>query len=181
MHLRVLQSCGLYPEKYSVVVWYDLLPTSSVVRVCWLNFGLLTLSLSSFPFYFLQYRAWNRFRYKAYRIPSHLLPIFCFAGIVFIASEVNGSPWCTKSFRGCDEGLRKWQFHDRGCDEGLPLLWLWRRPVATAPIQPLAWVPPYAAGAAQEIATTTTTTTKDKKTKKKKKTIFIRTQTENFQ
>ena len=29
----------------------------SCVRVCWLNFGLLTLSLSSFPFYFLQYRA----------------------------------------------------------------------------------------------------------------------------
>jgi len=47
------------------------------------------------------------------------------------------------------------------------LLWLWRRPVATAPIQPLAWEPPYAAGVAQEIATTTTT--KDKKTKKKKK------------
>ena len=64
MHPRVLQSCGLYPEKYSVVVWYDLLPTSSVVRVCWLNFGLLTLSLSSFPFYFLQYRAWNRLIYR---------------------------------------------------------------------------------------------------------------------
>ena len=31
------------------------------------------------------------------------------------------------------------------------LLWLWRRP-AIAPIQPLAWEPPYAAGAAQEIA-----------------------------
>jgi len=45
------------------------------------------------------------------------------------------------------------------------LLWLWRRPVATAPIQPLAWEPPYASGAAQEIATTTT---KDKKKKKKK-------------
>ena len=30
------------------------------------------------------------------------------------------------------------------------LLWLWRRLVATAPIQPLAWEPPYAAGAAQE-------------------------------
>ena len=40
------------------------------------------------------------------------------------------------------------------------LLWLWRRPVATAPIGPLTWEPPYAAGAAQEIA---------KKTKKKKK------------
>ena len=29
------------------------------------------------------------------------------------------------------------------------LLWLWRRPVATAPIRPLAWEPPYAVGAAQ--------------------------------
>ena len=32
------------------------------------------------------------------------------------------------------------------------LLWLWRGPVATALIRPLAWEPPYAAGAAQEIA-----------------------------
>jgi len=42
---------------------------------------------------------------------------------------------------------------------------LWRKSVAAAPIQPLAWEPPYAAGAAQEIAATTTTT---KKTKNKK-------------
>ena len=44
------------------------------------------------------------------------------------------------------------------CGSDPALLWLWRRPVATAPIQPLAWEPPYAAGAAQEIATTTTNT-----------------------
>ena len=30
------------------------------------------------------------------------------------------------------------------------LLWLWHRPVATAPIGPLAWEPSYAAGAALE-------------------------------
>ena len=30
----------------------------------------------------------------------------------------------------------------------LALLWLWYRPVATAPIQPLIWEPPYAMGAA---------------------------------
>ena len=30
----------------------------------------------------------------------------------------------------------------------LALLWLWRRPVAAAPIRPLAWEPPYAAGVA---------------------------------
>jgi len=52
------------------------------------------------------------------------------------------------------------------CGSDPALLWLWRRPVATAPIRPLAWEPPYAAGAAQEIATTTTT---DQKTKKKKR------------
>ena len=38
----------------------------------------------------------------------------------------------------------------RGLDPAL--LWLWRRLVATAPIRPLGWEPPYAAGAAQEIA-----------------------------
>ena len=32
------------------------------------------------------------------------------------------------------------------------LLWLWCRPVATAPLRPLAWEPPYAVGSAQEIA-----------------------------
>ena len=30
------------------------------------------------------------------------------------------------------------------------MLWLWVRPVATALIRPLAWEPPYAAGAALE-------------------------------
>ena len=39
------------------------------------------------------------------------------------------------------------------------LLWLWHRPAAAAPIQPLAWEPPHAAGAAL----------KSKKKKKKKK------------
>ena len=36
----------------------------------------------------------------------------------------------------------------RGSGPTLP--WLWHRPVATAPVRPLAWVPPYAAGAALE-------------------------------
>ena len=50
----------------------------------------------------------------------------------------------------------------RRCSSDPALLWLWCRPVAaTALIGHLAWEPPYAAGAAQEIATTTTT--KDKK------------------
>ena len=35
-----------------------------------------------------------------------------------------------------------------GCRHGsdLALLWLWRRPVATGPILPLAWESPYATG-----------------------------------
>ena len=39
-----------------------------------------------------------------------------------------------------------------GCRCGLDptLLWLWRRPVATALIRPLAWEPPYAEGASLE-------------------------------
>ena len=36
--------------------------------------------------------------------------------------------------------------HRWGLD--LALLWLWRRPVATALIQPLGWEPPYAVGVA---------------------------------
>ena len=39
-------------------------------------------------------------------------------------------------------------------------LWLWRRPVATTPIRPLAWEPPYAESAAL----------KNKQTKKHKET-----------
>ena len=39
-----------------------------------------------------------------------------------------------------------------GCRHGYnpALLWLWRRLAATAAIRPLAWEPPYAAGAALE-------------------------------
>ena len=47
----------------------------------------------------------------------------------------------------------------------LALLWLWCRPVATAPTRLLAWEPPYAAGAAQEIAKSQ----KAKKSQKKNK------------
>ena len=40
----------------------------------------------------------------------------------------------------------------------LVLLWLWRRPVATAPIQPLAWEPSYASGEALKRQKTKTKT-----------------------
>ena len=38
--------------------------------------------------------------------------------------------------------------HRHGSGLALLWLWLWRRPAAIAPIQPLAWQPPCAAGAA---------------------------------
>ena len=50
------------------------------------------------------------------------------------------------------------------CGSDPELLWLWRRPTATALIRPLPWEPPYAAGVPQEIATKTK---KDKRQKKK--------------
>ena len=46
---------------------------------------------------------------------------------------------------------------------GSVLLGLWRRPEATAPIRPLAWEPPYAEGAAQEMAKRQKNPTKGKK------------------
>ena len=52
----------------------------------------------------------------------------------------------------------------RTCSSDSVLLWLWRRPVATAAIRPLAWEPPYATGAAQE---------KAKRQKKKKCTCMF--------
>ena len=40
----------------------------------------------------------------------------------------------------------------RRCGSVPALLWLWRRPVTTAPIRPLAWEPPYAMDVALEKA-----------------------------
>ena len=53
-----------------------------------------------------------------------------------------------------------------GCrhDSHLASLWLWCRPAARAPIRPLTWEPPYAAGVAQEMAKRP-----KKKVKKKRK------------
>ena len=45
----------------------------------------------------------------------------------------------------------------------LALLWLWGRQAATAPIRPLAWEPPHAAGVAL----------KGQKTEKKKKNLIL--------
>ena len=57
------------------------------------------------------------------------------------------------------------------------LLWFWSRPVATDPIRPLAWEPPYALGAALEKA-------KRQKKKKNWETLeripFVKAQTFKF-
>ena len=47
-------------------------------------------------------------------------------------------------------------------------LWLWRRPAATSQIQPLAWEPPYATGAALKRQKT-----KKEKEKKKSKKLLV--------
>ena len=54
--------------------------------------------------------------------------------------------------------------HRHGSDP--ELLWLWSRTVATAPIRPLAWEPPYATGAALK---------KDKRQNKTKQKGVVRT------
>ena len=51
-----------------------------------------------------------------------------------------------------------------GLDLALLWLWLWHRPVAVAPIRPLAWEPPYATGVAL----------KTQKTKKKMPKMFLK-------
>ena len=55
-----------------------------------------------------------------------------------------------------------------GCRRGSnpTLLWLWCRPVPTAPIRPLAWKPPYTVGAGLEKAKRQKKKTKQNKTKK---------------
>ena len=70
--------------------------------------------------------------------------------------------WLTNPIRnhevaGLISGLTQWVKDlvlpsgvGRRCGLDPELLWLWYRPVATAPIRPLAWELPYATGAALE-------------------------------
>ena len=60
--------------------------------------------------------------------------------------------------------------HRRGSD--LALLWLWRRPMDTAPIRPLAWEPPDATGVALKGQKTKKQKTKNRDDTKKEGTLM---------
>jgi len=65
--------------------------------------------------------------------------------------EVAGSvPGLAQWVKGSGVAMSCGVGRRRGLDPAL--LWLWCRPAATAPVRPLAWEPPYAAGAALEKA-----------------------------
>ena len=72
--------------------------------------------------------------------------------------EDSGSiPGLAQCVKGSDIALRCGVGYRCGLD--LALLWLWRRVVATALIQPLAWEPSYALGVAVKKDTYTHTKT----------------------
>ena len=60
-----------------------------------------------------------------------------------IHEDMGSIPGITQWIRRCHELWCRSQTQLRSC-----MLWLWLRPAATTPIQPLAWDPPYATGAA---------------------------------
>ena len=91
----------------------------------------------------------------------HLVPIVIILNItagVPIVVQWLMNPTRNHEVVGLIPGLAQWAgvavSCGVGCRRGLDpsLLWLWRRLVATAPIRPLAWEPPYATGAALEKA-----------------------------
>ena len=86
------------------------------------------------------------------------------------------NPTRNHEFAGSISGLAQWVKRSSvavsygvGCRRGSDptLLWLWRMLVATAPIRPLAWEPPYAVGVALEKAERQKKKKKEKKRKNK--------------
>ena len=63
-----------------------------------------------------------------------------------IHEDIGSIPGLTQWIKG--SSIAKSCGMGRGCGWDLVLLWLGCRPVAMAPIQPLAWEPPYALGVA---------------------------------
>ena len=62
-----------------------------------------------------------------------------------------------------------------GCRRGLDptWLWLWRRPVAAALIEPPAWEPPYAAGAALERGKRHNNTNRNSRSNSRSKNMYV--------
>ena len=74
--------------------------------------------------------------------------------VPLVAQQVT-NPTSIRQDTGSIPGLAQWvrdpvlpRGIGRRCDLDPALLWLWRRPVAVALLQLLAWEPPYASGAA---------------------------------
>ena len=86
-------------------------------------------------------------------------PVSFFKTTVFGSAVMN--PTSIHEDSGSIPGLSQWVkllalpwavvYVDRRCSLEPAFLWLWHRLAATAPIEPLAWEPPYATGAALKI------------------------------
>ena len=63
-----------------------------------------------------------------------------------IPEDAGSIPALTQWLKGTGVAVNCGVRRRRSSD--LALLWLWHRPVTTAPLRPLAWEPPYATGAA---------------------------------
>ena len=114
-------------------------------KVClpkWLFFNILTVKLNkklttmlpSLTF------SWPKMEFSF----AIVFDSFTFLLIHSISYLSYSKTFLLKFLFGCDVGCR--------CGWDPALLWLWCRPAATTPSRPLAWEPPYAAGAALEKA-----------------------------
>ena len=115
-----------------------------------------------FFFFFLSFVVVVAISSTCYLLNKHISNILQKLGLgVPIVAQWLTNPTRNHEVVGSIPGLTQWVKGSGvamscgvGCRRGSDptLLWLWCRPVATAPIRPLAWEPPYAVGVAQEIA-----------------------------
>ena len=114
-------------QSFTILYWWILNTTYLKKVVCW--FGLKVLSIK-----IIKTRSSRR---GAVVNESDWEPWGC-----------GFDPWPRPVGEGSGVAVSRGVGCRRGSDPAL--LWLWCRPVATALIQPLAWEPPYAVGAALE-------------------------------